>query len=126
MMAGGGIGSAARLAVAEVIAARYSGGFPLGTLAANVSGCLLIGFLATIGGADGRALIGHHGRHFFMIGVLGGYTTFSTFSLQTLHLTQSGQWLHAGLNIALSITLCLTGVWLGQVLAHAVNHWLMR
>jgi CrcB protein len=125
-MMGGGLGAAARLAVSDFITARHGADFPLGTLAVNVSGCLLIGLLATVGGPDGRALIGPHGRQFFMIGVLGGYTTFSTFSLQTLRLTQGGQWLHAGWNIALSVGLCLAGVWLGQALARAVNHWLAR
>jgi CrcB protein len=125
-MIGGGLGAAARLALSDFITARCGGGLPLGALAVNVSGCFLIGLLATVSGADGRALIGYHGRHFLMIGILGGYTTFSTFSLQTLHLAQNGQWLHAALNILLSVTLCLAGVWLGQLLAQAINHWLAR
>jgi CrcB protein len=56
-----------------------------------------------------------------MIGILGGFTTFSSFSLQTLNLVQDGEWLRAGMNIFLSVVLCLVGVWLGHVLASAIN-----
>ena len=60
-------------------------------------------------------------RQFFMVGVCGGYTTFSSFSLQTLNLAQDGEWLWAGMNIGLSVALCLLGVWLGHVGAMLVN-----
>ena len=60
-------------------------------------------------------------RQFFMLGVCGGYTTFSSFSLQTLTLANDGQWVKAGANTVLSVVLCLAGVWLGHVLAMAIN-----
>jgi CrcB protein len=60
-------------------------------------------------------------REFVMIGVFGGYTTFSSFSLQTLNLAQEGQWLKAGGNCLLSLALCLAGVWLGHLAANSFN-----
>jgi CrcB protein len=120
---GGGFGSALRLGLSNCIAARYGDTFPLGTLVVNISGCFLIGFIAAVSGPDGRLLLGPHARQGLMIGILGGYTTFSSFSLQTLSLAQDGEWLAAGLNILLSVALCLLGVWLGNLLALTINHW---
>ena len=60
-------------------------------------------------------------RYFIMVGIMGGYTTFSTFSLQTLALAQDGEWLEAGLNVILSLVLCLLGVWLGHAVAVSLN-----
>ncbi len=61
------------------------------------------------------------GRLFFMTGICGGYTTFSSFSLQTLNLAQEGEWLHAGGNVVGSVTLCLLAVWLGHLAAASIN-----
>lgn len=114
---GGGLGSLARWSASGWIARHWGETFPLGTLLVNVSGSFLIGLFATLTGPDGRWLVPATGRTFFMFGVLGGFTTFSSFSLQTLWLVQDGQWLKAGANAILSLTLCLGGVWLGHLLA---------
>ncbi len=60
-------------------------------------------------------------RQFVMLGVLGGYTTFSSFSLQTLNLARDGEWLYASANVVLSVVLCLLAVWLGQIVARMIN-----
>ncbi|MBX9592681.1 MAG: fluoride efflux transporter CrcB [Hyphomonadaceae bacterium] len=104
------------------LAARLLGEtFPWGTLIVNVAGSLIIGFFATLTGPDGRLLVGTTARQFVMVGLCGGYTTFSSFSLQTLNLMQDGQWLHVGLNIGASVMLCLLAVWIGHVAAANVN-----
>ena len=94
--------------------------FPWGTLVVNVSGSFVIGLLAAFAGSAG--LLGSHGfRLFFMAGVCGGYTTFSSFSLQTLNLLREGNWLYAAGNALLSVLLCLIGVWLGYLLGLALS-----
>jgi fluoride exporter len=95
--------------------------FPWGTLFVNVAGSAFIGFFATMTGADGRMLVGPEARVFVMAGLCGGFTTFSTFSLETLRLVQDRQWLHASMNVTASVVLCLAGVWLGHMLAVRLN-----
>ena len=95
--------------------------FPWGTLFVNVSGSAFIGFFATLTGPDGRALVAPHLRMFVMTGICGGFTTFSTFSLETLRLLEDRQWGYASLNIAASLGLCLLGAWLGHLLAASLN-----
>ena len=70
---------------------------------------------------DGRAIISPGVRQLLMIGICGGYTTFSSFSLQTLRLAQNREWLYAGGNILLSVVLCLVAVWLGYALGSMFN-----
>jgi CrcB protein len=119
---GGGLGSLARYGLSGWIGRQPWGEtFPWGTLLANVSGSLAIGFFATLTGPDGRWLAPSSLRTFFMIGVCGGYTTFSSFSLQTLALAEESEWLKAGANAVLSLVLCLVAVWLGHVLAQGLN-----
>jgi len=118
---GGGLGTLARWGVSGWIASTVGETFPWGTLVINVSGSFIIGLFATLTGPDGRWLARDISRQFFMLGVCGGYTTFSSFSLQTLNLAQDGQWFKAGANSVLSLVLCLVGVWLGHLLASAVN-----
>ncbi len=96
-------------------------GFPWGILVVNVSGSMLIGFLVVLIGPEGRVRVGTAAFHFVTIGLLGGFTTFSTFSLQTLTLAQNGQWLHAGANVIASVAICLAGVWLGHTMGTAVG-----
>lgn len=118
---GGGLGSLARWGASGFIARHWGENFPVGTLVVNITGSLLIGFLATLTGPDGRWLAPPSLRIFLMLGVLGGYTTFSSFSLQTLTLAQDGQWFRAALNAILSLVLCLAAVWLGHALAVLLN-----
>lgn len=119
--AGGALGSVARFALSGVVAQHYGETFPWGTLLVNVLGCFVIGFFATLTAPDGRMLAGAPGRHFFMTGVLGGFTTFSSFSLQTLNLARDGDWARAAANAGGSLVLCLLAVWLGYLAAAALN-----
>jgi CrcB protein len=91
----------------------------VGTLAVNVTGSLLICLIAGFTLTDGRLLLGPTWRQFLMAGICGGYTTFSSFSLQTLNLVRDGDWRRAGANALLSVLCCLAAVWLGHALAMA-------
>ena len=95
--------------------------FPMGTLVINVTGSFLIAFFGTLTAADERWLVSPNARLFFMTGICGGYTTFSSFSLQTLNLMQDGQWRYAALNILGSFVLCLLAAWLGYIAAMFLN-----
>src|SRR5215813_2848958 len=119
VMLGGAFGTGARFWVSGFIAERAGELFPLGTLVVNVSGSFVVGFFAGFTGSEGPLLVSPRFRQFFMIGVCGGYTTFSSFSLQTLDLGRDGDWFKAFLNIGLSFTCCLAAVWLGRILALA-------
>ncbi len=123
---GGALGTVGRYALGDLVV-RLSGipaeTFPWGTLIINVTGSFIIGFFATLTlPPDGRWMVGANGRQFFMTGICGGFTTFSSFSLQTLNLARDGEWLRVGGNVVGSVTLCLVAVWLGSVLATAINH----
>ncbi len=118
---GGALGSVARFWFSGFVAQRFGETFPFGTLLVNISGSFVIGFFATLTGPDGRVLAAPSFRQFFMIGVCGGYTTFSSFSLQTLSLANDGEWLYAGLNIVFSVILCLVAVWLGHLAATLIS-----
>lgn len=118
---GGALGSVARFWFSALIANRYGASFPVGTLFVNVTGSFIIGIFAALSGPDGRIIVSPAARAFFMIGVCGGYTTFSSFSLQTLSLANEGEWLRAGANILLSVFLCLVAVWLGTVTVSLFN-----
>ncbi len=108
---GGGIGAAARYWMQGLIYGRIHSGFPFGTLAVNVLGCFLIGILMTA--MEERFLVHPSLRIFLTIGILGGFTTFSSFSFETIQLFRDGELLFALANILVSIILCLTGTWLG-------------
>lgn len=118
---GGAIGSGLRFWVSGMVAARIGQTFPLGTLVVNVTGSFLVGVLAGMSIPEGRWMLTPNARTFLMLGVCGGYTTFSSFSLQTLTLAQEGEWLRAGANSFLSFALCLVAVWLGYFLVSLVN-----
>ena len=122
LVAGGGaFGSVLRFWLSGVVGRRWGETFPYGTLLVNITGCLAIGFFATLTGPEGRALVRPEWRLAFMTGVCGGYTTFSSFGLQTLNLGLEGDWLRAGANVLLSVILCLVAVWVGHFCAVALN-----
>ena len=117
---GSALGGMGRYWCSGAIARLFGETFPWGTITVNVVGSFLIGFIATLTAPDGRILMGTSARHFLMIGVLGGYTTFSSFSLQTLALARE-DWFRAGGNVVLSVVLCLIAVVLGHMLAASLN-----
>jgi CrcB protein len=118
---GGALGSVARFFLSGVVADQFGGTFPWGTFIVNVTGSFIIGFFATLTGPDGRAFASGSTRMFFMTGICGGYTTFSSFSLQTLNLAREGEWFRAGANTVGSVVACLVAVWLGHVAAAYLN-----
>ena len=87
---GGALGSVARFAISGAAVRWLGAGFPYGTLFVNVTGSFTIGLLAALAAADGRPALGADARAFLLVGVLGGFTTFSSFSLETLNLARSG------------------------------------
>jgi fluoride exporter len=120
---GGALGSVARFWVGALVLERFGRTFPWGTLAVNVSGSFLIGVIAVLAGEQGRLAPATRTfvMQFLMVGVCGGYTTFSAFSLQTLNLFHEGRIASALVNIAVSMLLCLGGVWLGWIAGQALN-----
>jgi CrcB protein len=118
---GSALGGMARFWCSGVAARLLGETFPWGTILVNVLGSFIIGFFATLTGPDGRVFADTLTRQFVMIGLCGGFTTFSSFSLQTLNLLQDGEWWWAGANIALSVIACLAAVVAGYVLAASLN-----
>ena len=112
---GGALGTLARYGLNGVISARIAT-FPLGTLVVNVTGCFAIGFISAVSGpGTGRAWLKPEWRDFLMVGFCGGYTTFSSYGVQTLNLARDGEWLHVAGNIIGSNVLGLGAVYLGWV-----------
>ncbi len=121
VMIGSALGGGARYWCSGFVARTVGETFPWGTLTVNAVGSLIIGLIAALTGPDGRLLMGSEARQFIMMGVLGGFTTFSSFSLQTLALAQDGEWMRAGLNVVGSVVVCLVAVWAGWALGAAIN-----
>ena len=117
---GSAVGGVARFWCSSWIAERAGETFPWGTLAVNVGGSFLIGLIAGLAAPEGRFYLNPEWRQLLMIGVLGGFTTFSSFSLQTLMLLRDGDWLGAFANVALSVSACLGAVWAGYAAAEAL------
>jgi CrcB protein len=120
---GGALGSVARYGLGGFVSDKTGGVFPWGTLIVNVSGSFVIGILAAITAPEGKMT--PQSRAFatqlLMTGVCGGYTTFSSFSLQTLNLLRDREWFYAGGNILLSVVLCIIAVWLGYLVGNTFN-----
>ena len=118
---GGALGTLARYGLNGLISARIAT-FPLGTMIVNISGCFAIGFLAAVSDPSfGRAWLKTGWRDFLMVGFCGGYTTFSSYGLQTLNLARDGEWLAVALNIVGSNVLGLLAVYLGWVSGRALQ-----
>ena len=118
---GGALGSVARYWMTNAVALVTGPRFPWGTILINILGSFLIGFVAYLTTPVGRVPIAFDIRAFVIAGVCGGYTTFSSFSLQTLELVRGGHWLQAGSNVLLSVVLCLAAVWGGYVLGSVLG-----
>ena len=120
---GGALGSVLRFGLNGLISARFGETFPWGTLVINVTGSFLIGIIAAVASPEGR--MDSQSRaiatQLLMVGVCGGYTTFSSFSLQTLNLLRDREWLYAGGNVILSVVLCMVAVWLGYALGSVLS-----
>lgn len=119
---GSALGGMARYGCSSLLARAVGETFPWGTLAVNVSGSFVIGLFTAVTGPDGRILVAPDARIFVTVGFCGGFTTFSSFSLQTLALIRSGELGAAGLNAALSLGLCMLTVWLGFMAGLLINH----
>ncbi|HXC30801.1 MAG TPA: fluoride efflux transporter CrcB [Stellaceae bacterium] len=118
---GGALGSMARFWLAAFVAEIMGPQFPWGTILINILGSFIIGFFATFTGPGGRFVASFDTRAFVMVGICGGFTTFSAFSLQTLDLARANHWAQAGANVLISVVICLLAVWAGHLLATALN-----
>jgi len=115
---GGAFGSVLRYGMSNWVYLFAGRGFPYGTLAVNVLGCLLMGFLFVL--FVDRLSDNVVWRAGLLIGVLGGFTTFSSFSIETFNLIEQGDWFKAMGNVFGSVLLCLTATWLGALIARTL------
>ena len=114
---GGALGSIARYLVSTWVQTTAKNvNFPFGTLTVNLVGCFVIGFLAQL--AEARGVFSSESRAFVFIGILGGFTTFSSFGNETLNLARGGEMLNALTNIGLNVVIGLFAVWLGRTVAY--------
>ncbi|MFN4278095.1 MAG: fluoride efflux transporter CrcB [Ferrovibrio sp.] len=119
--AGGALGSVARYWMAGAIDGRLNSGFPWGTVLVNIAGSFAIGIFAAMAAGESRWGLSDSARLFLMVGICGGFTTFSSFSLQTLGLLREGLLLRAGGNVAVSVLVCLAATWAGAALMQALG-----
>ena len=115
---GGAVGAVLRFLTANGVHSLVGREFPYGTLTVNVLGSLCMGFLYVL--LLERMDLGPAWRSLLLVGLLGSFTTFSTFSIETLNLIEAGEQLRAAMNIVASILLCLLAVWAGVVLARQI------
>jgi fluoride exporter len=113
---GSALGGLLRYAITRMTL-TMSAGFPYGTIFINVVGSFVIGYFGTLTLQSGRYAASDNLRLFVMVGLCGGFTTFSSFSLQTFDLLRSGAWVRALANVVLSVILCLAAVAAGHLLA---------
>lgn len=118
---GSALGGAARYWLSGLVDQGIGETFPWGTWVVNVTGCFAIGLFAAVTAPDGRLLVASTARQFVIIGLLGGYTTFSSFALQSLQLARTGESGRAGGYVLLSMAGCLIAAWLGDACAIALN-----
>ena len=116
--AGGAVGALLRYWVSTGVYALLGRGFPYGTLSVNVTGSIIMGLCYVF--LFERMDVSSHWRAGLMIGMLGAFTTFSSFSIETMNLLESGDQLRAGVNVLLSVTLCLIGCWAGLVIGRQI------
>lgn len=112
---GGALGSVARFWLNNAVAAALGAEFPWGTLLINVTGSFVIGFFGTLTGRLGRFAVPPEISIFVMVGLCGGFTTFSSFSLQTVLLARAGEWERAICYVLASVMLCILLCWLGVI-----------
>ena len=117
---GGALGSLLRYAL-SIAALPISQTLPFGTLAINILGSFVIGFFGTLTLANGRYAVSEEARLFVMVGLCGGFTTFSSFSLQTLDLMRDGALARATINVVASVVLCIAAVAVGHAMAARLN-----
>jgi CrcB protein len=116
---GSAIGGLSRYALSRLMV-HASAEFPWSTVCINVLGCFVIGFFGTLTLAGGRYAVPEDVRMFVMVGICGGFTTFSSFSLQTFDLVRSGEWDRALLNVVLSVVVCFAAVAVGHSIAQRI------
>ena len=118
---GGALGSMARFGLSLFVDGRVGSKFPWGTFLVNIIGSFVIGALAAIADQPGRFSLSPAMRQLLMVGICGGFTTFSSFSIQTLELMRGGQPLYAAANVVGSVLLCLLAVWGGHQFGQILN-----
>lgn len=115
---GGAFGALSRYGASQWVYSMLGRSFPFGTLVVNVAGSFVMGFLAVL--LIERLVAGPELRAFLMIGFLGSFTTFSTFSLETVNLISSGEVIKAGVNMLISVFVCVTACWFGMLLGRQI------
>jgi len=110
-----------RYAASRAIALRFGETFPWGTLSVNVVGSFVIGLIAAVSAPESRLLVSPNARIFLMVGISGGFTTFSSFSLQTLELIRNRDFAEAFGNVLLSVTACMAAVAIGYIVGSAIG-----
>jgi CrcB protein len=116
--AGGFVGAVARHVLGGLVQHRVGGFFPSGTLAVNVIGCCLMGALLTV--VEERQALGPDARMFLAVGILGSFTTFSTFGYETMELIRTGSTRMAAVNVAANVVVGLVALWVGRTIARAL------
>lgn len=118
---GSAIGGVARYALQNWAARHIGVFFPWGTLIVNVSGSLVIGLAAALAAPESRIAVPFTARQFVVVGLCGGYTTFSSFSLETLNLARDGHFARAAANAVASVLLCVVAVWAGHAAGTSIS-----